>query len=53
MLLARAALATTTLTPYMPDKSTALAAASVALIAYLIGTIACFWLPEPPAEAKE
>ena len=30
--------------------TTSLAAASVALAVYLIGSIACFWLPEPPAE---
>lgn len=50
MIGTSAALATTSLTPFMPDKSTALAAACVVLAAYLIGSIACFWLPEPPAE---
>ena len=47
------ALVTTTLTPLMPNKSTALAAAAVALTVYLIGSIACFWLPEPGQEDVE
>lgn len=50
MIGTSAALATTSLTPLMPGQSTALAAGCVALAAYLIGTIACFWLPEPPTE---
>jgi len=53
MIGTSAALATTTLTPLMPGKSTALAAASIALVAYLIGSIACFWLPEPPEKDVE
>ncbi|MCA9074479.1 MAG: MFS transporter [Planctomycetaceae bacterium] len=52
MIGTSAALATTTLTPFMPDKSTALAAGCVALTAYAIGSIACFWLPEPPPEVS-
>ncbi|HAH48822.1 MAG TPA: MFS transporter, partial [Planctomycetaceae bacterium] len=48
-----AALATTSLTPLMPNKSTALAAACVVLAVYLIGSIACFWLPEPATEDPE
>ncbi|MHB0959748.1 MAG: MFS transporter [Pirellulaceae bacterium] len=39
---------TAALTTLMPDKSTALAAAAVALFVYLLGSILCFWLPEPP-----
>lgn len=50
MLGTSAALVTTTLTPYMPEQSTALAAACVAFSVYLVGTIACAWLPEPPPE---
>jgi MFS family permease len=45
-----AALVTTTLTPYMPGNSTALAAACVGFGVYLIGSIFCFWLPEPAHE---
>ena len=44
-----AALVTAFLTPLMPDQSVALAAGCVALTTYLIGSIACFWLPEPAA----
>jgi hypothetical protein len=50
MIGTSAALVTTTLTPYMPGNSTALAAASVGLGVYLIGSIFCFWLPEPAHE---
>tara|TARA_R110002111_G_scaffold185031_3_gene250946 strand:- start:74545 stop:75879 length:1335 start_codon:yes stop_codon:yes gene_type:complete len=53
MIGTSAALATTSLTPLMPNKSTALAAACVVLAVYLIGSIACFWLPEPAAEDPE
>ncbi|MEQ9070928.1 MAG: MFS transporter, partial [Gimesia chilikensis] len=53
MIGTSAALVTTTLTPLMPSKSTALAAACVALAVYLIGSIACFWLPEPAAEEED
>ncbi len=53
MIGTSAALVTTTLTPLMPNKSTALAAACVALTVYLIGSIACFWLPEPSLETTE
>ncbi|MEX0937316.1 MAG: MFS transporter [Pirellulales bacterium] len=42
-----AALLTTWLTTLLPSRSTALAAAIVALLTYAIGAIACFWLPEP------
>ncbi|HCS54059.1 MFS transporter [Rubinisphaera sp.] len=48
-----AALVTTSLTPLMPNRSTALAAGCVALAVYLIGSIACFWLPEPPPQDME
>ncbi|MCA8986222.1 MAG: MFS transporter [Planctomycetaceae bacterium] len=52
MIGTSAALVTTTLTPLMPSHSTALAAGCVALAAYLVGSIACFWLPEPAEEAE-
>lgn len=52
MMGTSAALITTTLTPYMPDRSTALAAACVCLAAYVIGSISCFWLPEPTTESS-
>lgn len=42
-----AALLTGWLTTLMPGQSTALAAAAVALLVYLLGTVLCFWLPEP------
>lgn len=44
------ALVTTTLTVYMPNKSTALACAAVALFVYAAGFILSFFLPEPPPE---
>jgi len=48
------ALATTTLTSYMPAPTpphkTAQAAAAVALVVLVIGNLACFFLPEPPQE---
>jgi hypothetical protein len=50
MIGTSAALATSTLTPWMPGKSTALAAACIVLTVYVIGSIACFWLPEPSGE---
>lgn len=50
MIGTSAALLTTWLTTMMPDKSTALAAASVALFVYAVGSILCFWLPEPSSE---
>lgn len=53
MIGTSAALATTTLTPWMPEKSTALAAACIVLAVYVIGSIACFWLREPGAEDPE
>jgi hypothetical protein len=43
-------LLTTTLVAYMPQKSVALAACLVGGGVYLLGTILCFWLPEPAAE---
>lgn len=46
------ALLTTWLTTLMPDKSTALAAAAVALFVYTLGSVLCFWLPEPGDEDK-
>ena len=33
-----------------PPMKVAFAAAGVCLFVYLVGTIACFWLPEPPKE---
>jgi len=42
-----AAMLTAWLTTLMPGNSTALAAAAVALLVYLLGSILCFWLPEP------
>ena len=51
MIGTSAALLTTQLTPMMPNRSTALAAACVALLTYAVGSIACFWLPEPPEES--
>jgi MFS family permease len=47
MLGTSAALLTTWLTTLMPDRSTALAAACVALFVYALGSLLCFWLPEP------
>ncbi|TWT98362.1 MFS transporter [Stieleria varia] len=38
------------LTTMLPSGSTAVAAAIVALIVYLIGSVLSFWLPEPPPE---
>jgi hypothetical protein len=38
---------TALLTTLMPGNSTALAAGIVALFVYLLGSILCFWLPEP------
>jgi MFS family permease len=46
-----AALVTAQLTTHMPGRSTALAAAAVALFVYALGTVLCFWLPEPSEEA--
>lgn len=34
----------------LPSINMAYTAAGVAFFVYLVGTIACFWLPEPPAE---
>jgi MFS family permease len=50
MIGTSAALLTTTLVAYMPEKSVALAACLVGGGVYLLGTILCFWLPEPAAE---
>jgi MFS family permease len=50
MIGTSAALLTTWLTPRMPDRSTALAAAAVALFVFAIGTLLCCWLPEPDPE---
>ena len=47
MLGTSAALLTTWLTTLMPDKSVALAAATVALGVFLLGFVLTFWLPEP------
>ncbi len=53
MLGTSAALLTTWLTTIMPHRSTALAAAAVALFVYGLGSILCFWLPEPPEQTLE
>ena len=53
MIGTSAALLTTRLTTVMPGKSTALAAAAVALFVYGLGSVLCFWLPEPKAETPE
>lgn len=49
-----AVLLTTTLTKSMPGSTpsirTANAAAAVALLVYVVGSLACFWLPEPKHE---
>jgi MFS family permease len=50
MIGTSAALLTTTLVAYMPEKSVALAACLVGGGVYLFGTILSFWLPEPAAE---
>jgi hypothetical protein len=51
-----AALATTQLAPLMSSsvgryQRTAYAAAIVSLLVYALGTVLCFWLPEPKQEA--
>ncbi|MCU0960487.1 MAG: MFS transporter [Pirellulaceae bacterium] len=48
-----AALLTTWLAASMPGESVALAAATVALLVYLAGSVLCFWLPEPPQAALD
>ena len=53
MIGTSAALLTTWLTTLMPNKSIALAAAAVALFVYALGTILCFWLPEPKEELMD
>ena len=53
MIGTSAALLTTWLTTLMPDKSTALAAAAVALFVYALGSLLCFWLPEPKSSALD
>lgn len=53
MIGTSAALLTTWLTTLMPGKSTALAAASVALFVYALGLSLSFWLPEPKPEMPE
>jgi hypothetical protein len=49
-----AVLLTTNLTKLMPGSTpsikTANAAAAVALLVYVVGSLACFWLPEPEEE---
>jgi MFS family permease len=54
MLGTTAALLTTQLAPFMPSASgpyrTAYAAAGVVFLVYALGTILCFWLPEPKGE---
>lgn len=52
MIGTSAALLTTWLTTLMPESSTALAAAAVALFVLAFGTILCFWLPEPAVESQ-
>jgi MFS family permease len=51
MIGTSAALLTTWLTTRMPDQSIALAAAAVALFVYALGSILCFFLPEPSEDA--
>ncbi len=53
MLGTSAALLTTWLTTMMPDKSTALAAAAVALFVFALGSLLCFWLPEPKEQIAD
>lgn len=50
MIGTSAALLTTQLTPHMPARSTALAAAAVGLLVYAVGSVLCFWLPEPKSD---
>jgi MFS family permease len=54
MLGTTAALVTTQLVPFMPSPvgphKTAYAAAIVVFLVYALGTILCFWLPEPKQE---
>ncbi len=50
MIGTSAALLTTSLVASMPQKSVALAACLVGGGVYLLGTILCFWLPEPSAD---
>ncbi|MCA9176738.1 MAG: MFS transporter [Planctomycetales bacterium] len=51
MIGTSAALLTTWLTTMMPGRSTAIAAALVALLVYAVGTALCFGLPEPRDDA--
>jgi MFS family permease len=55
MLGTTAALLTTQLAPFMPGAigphRTAYAAAAVALFVYALGSLLCFWLPEPQQQA--
>jgi MFS family permease len=55
MLGTTAALITTQLAPFMPSpigpRRTAYAAAAVAFLVYALGSVLCFWLPEPKQEA--
>jgi MFS family permease len=55
MLGTTAALLTTQLAPFMPSPigphRTAYAAAAVVLFVYTLGSLLCFWLPEPKQEA--
>jgi MFS family permease len=53
MLGTSAALVTSWLTTIMPDKSTALAAALMAFLVYALGSVLCFWLPEPPPRTDD
>jgi MFS family permease len=46
-------LATQPWIPGAPPTKTAFAAAGVALFVYLVGSIACFWLPEPRRDLSE
>lgn len=50
MLGTSAALLTTTLVAYMPEKSVALAACIVGGGTYVLGTFLSFWLPEPATD---
>jgi type II secretory pathway component PulM len=54
MIGTAAALLTTQLAATMPGSTPAarlaLAAAGIALLVYVVGFLASFWLPEPPSE---
>lgn len=47
------ALLTVWISTQLPSRSTAIAAGMVALMVYTIGSVLCFWLPEPDAIAED